>query len=75
MGTDCAEDTYPRFGFFGQEIFPAGTTSVADWPVEAGGWAGDESPGIAALQLGSMPEETKGTADTVCMAGAPHNLA
>lgn len=75
IGADYAEDMYPRFGFFSQEILDSKKTWTTDWPAEAATWAGEDGPQISAFQLGSLPETMHGTADAVFMVRALHNLA
>ncbi len=75
IGADYAEDMYPRFGFFSQEVLDTKKTWVADWTEEANGWRGDGGANVKAFQFGSMPDEMKGTADAVFLVRALHNLA
>ena len=75
VGADYAEDMYPLFGFFSQEVIDSKKTWVADWPAEASMWGGENGATVTAFQFGSLPEEMKETADAVVMIRALHNLA
>lgn len=75
IGANYAADMFPLFGFFSDERLKEMETWVPDFTAEAGGWAGDDGPSVAAFALGSMPESMKGTADAVLFIRALHNLA
>ena len=75
IGADYAEDMYPKFGFFDQEMLDSKKTWVVDWTEEANGWRSDGDATVKAFQLGSLPDEFKGTADVVFLVRALHNLA
>lgn len=75
IGADYAEDMYPKFGFFDQEMLDSKKTWVVDWVEEANGWRSDGDATITAFQFGSMPDEVNGTADAVFLVRALHNLA
>jgi predicted methyltransferase len=75
IGADYALDMWPRFGFFGEDFLKQKETWVADFTAEAGGWAGDGGPAVAAFAFGAMPDSMNGTADAVLFIRALHNLA
>jgi len=75
IGADYAEDMYPRFGFFPQELLDSKKTWVTDWTAEASAWVAQGGASISAFQMGSMPDEMIGTADAVFFVRALHNLA
>jgi predicted methyltransferase len=75
VGADYALDMWPRFGFFGEDFLKQKETWVTDFTNEAGGWAGEGGPAVAAFALGSMPDSMNGTADAVLFIRALHNLA
>lgn len=75
IGADYAVDMFPLFGFFSEEQLEAKKTWVTDWTAQAQGWRGDDDAAVAAFQLGSLPDEMKGTADAVLFIRALHNLA
>lgn len=52
IGADYAEDMYPLFGFFSQEVIDSKKTWVTDWPAEASTWVGEDSAALSAFQLG-----------------------
>jgi len=75
IGADYALDMWPRFGFFGEDFLKKKETWVTDFTAEAGGWAGDGGPAVAAFAFGAMPDAMNGTADAVLFIRALHNLA
>jgi predicted methyltransferase len=75
IGADYAADMFPLFGFFSQEELDSKKTWVTDWPAEAGTWGGEDAAAVTGFQLGSLPDDIKGTADAVFMVRALHNLA
>lgn len=75
IGADYAEDMYPRFGFFAQDVLDSKKTWVTDWTAEASAWVAEGGASISAFQMGSMPDDMTGTADAVFFVRALHNLA
>jgi len=75
IGADYAPQMYALFGFFNEQQLEEKKTWVTDFTAQAGGWAGDIGPTVAAFVLGSLPDDMKGTADTVLFIRALHNLA
>ena len=74
VGVDYTHDMFPLFGFFSEEQLKARETWVTDWVAGTAEWGLDDSAPISAFVFGSMPEEMKGTADTVLFIRALHNL-
>jgi len=75
IGADYSTEMYPLFGFFNEEQLKKKDTWVQDFTADATGWAGDDGAPVTAFVLGDLPEEMKGTADTVLFIRALHNLA
>lgn len=75
VGADYAADMYPLFGFFSEEQLEAKKAWVTDWTAQARDWNVVNGSKVLAFQLGSLPEDMKGTADAVVMIRALHNLA
>lgn len=75
IGADYAEDMFPLFGFFDPEFIESKKTWVEDWLAEADGWGVEHAAAVSAFQLGSMPEDLKGTADAALLVRALHNVA
>ena len=75
VGADYALDMWPRFGFFGEDFLKKKETWVTDFTAEAGGWAGDDGPEVAAFAFGAMPADMNGTADAILFIRALHNMA
>ena len=75
IGADYALDMWPRFGFFGEDFLQKKETWVTDFTAEAGGWAGEGGPAVAAFAFGAMPDTMNGTADAVLFIRALHNVA
>jgi predicted methyltransferase len=74
IGADYAHDMYPLFGFFSEQRIEEKKTWVSSWTAEAEGWRSSESATVSAFQLGSMPEDIKGSVDAVLFIRALHNL-
>ena len=75
LGVDYAQAMFPLFGFFSEEQLKAKETWAADWVAGTAEWGIENGAPISAFVFGSMPEELKGTADTVLFVRALHNLA
>lgn len=75
IGADYAAAMFALFGFFGEDFLQKKETWVTDFTAEAGGWAGENGPSVAAFALGSMPDTLQGTADAILFVRALHNLA
>ncbi len=75
IGADYAQDMFPLFGFFSEERIEAKKTWVPTWLAEAEAWRGDNGASLAAFQMGSLPDELKGTADAALVVRTLHNLA
>ena len=75
VGVDYAQDMFPLFGFFGEEFLEKKKTWAPDFIAGAGEWGIEDGAGVNAFVFGSLPEEMKGTADTVLFIRALHNLA
>ena len=75
VGVDYAWDMFPLFGFFSEEQLEGKKTWAEDWVAGAGEWGIEDGAGISAWVFGSMPDEARGTADTVLFIRAMHNLA
>lgn len=75
IGANYAVDMWPLFGFFSDEFIESTKTWVDDWPAGAEDWRGDDSAGVKAFELGSMPAEFEGTVDVVLFIRALHNMA
>jgi len=75
IGADYDVDMFPLFGFFTAQQLEKRKTWSADWVAGAEGWDIPGSAAFAAFPFGSLPEEMRGTADTVLFIRALHNLA
>jgi predicted methyltransferase len=75
IGADYAEDMWPLFGFYSEEQLEAKKTWIADFIAGAEEWRGDDSAGVSAFVLGSLPGEMHGTADRFLFIRALHNLS
>jgi len=75
IGADYSTEMYPLFGFFSEEQLKKKETWAQDFTADATGWAGDDGAPVSAFVFGALPEEMKGTADTVLFIRALHNLA
>lgn len=75
LGVDYSYDVYPLFGFFSEEQLKAKETWTTDWVAGTAEWGIEDGAPISAFVFGEMPEENKGTADTVLLIRALHNLA
>jgi len=75
VGADYSGDMYPLFGFFSEEQLKKKETWVDSFTADATQWGGDDGAPVSAFVFGLMPEEMKGTADTVLFIRALHNLA
>ncbi|NNF52569.1 MAG: class I SAM-dependent methyltransferase [Gammaproteobacteria bacterium] len=75
IGVDYAQDMFPLFGFFSEEMLLQKETWVEDWTAGANAWYGDDGAKVSAFVFGSMPSEMAGTADAALMIRAMHNLA
>ena len=75
IGADYAQDMFALFGFFGEDFIESKKTWVDTWTAEAEGWRGDNGAGVSAFQMGSLPDEMKGTADAAIVVRTLHNLA
>ena len=73
-GADYSQDMYPLFGFFSEEQLKAKETWTTDWVAGTAEWGMEDAAPISAFVFGSMPEEMKGSADTVLFIRALHNL-
>lgn len=75
VGVDYDWDMFPLFGFFSEEQLEAKKTWTETWVAGTAEWGIEDGAEISAWVFGSMPEEAKGTADTVLFIRALHNLA
>ncbi len=75
IGANYSLEMYPLFSFATEEVLAEQNAWLANWPVEADGWRGDDGATIAAFHFGSMPDDITGTADAVFLARVLHNLA
>lgn len=75
IGADYAVDMYPKFGFFSDELIESKKTWITTWTADAEAWRNDNSAGVSAYQMNSMPKSLDGTADAVLFIRALHNLA
>lgn len=75
VGVDYAWDMFPLFGFFSEEQLEAKKTWAETWVAGTQDWGIEDGAEISAWVFGSMPEDAKGTADTVLFIRALHNLA
>lgn len=75
VGADYALQMFPLFGFFSEEQLKQKETWTLEFVSGATEWAGDDGAPVAAFVFGALPEEMKGTADTVLLIRALHNLA
>ncbi len=75
IGANYSLEMYPLFSFATEEVLTEQNAWLANWPVEADGWRGDDGATIAAFHFGSMPDDITGTADAVFLARVLHNLA
>jgi len=75
VGVDYAQNLFPLFGFFSEEQLKAKETWTTDWVAGTADWGIEEGAPISAFVFGSLPDEMKGTADTVLFIRALHNLA
>lgn len=74
VGVDYAHDMFPLFGFFTEEQLKERETWVTDWVAGTAEWGIEDGAPISAFTFGSMPDDLKGTADTVLFIRALHNL-
>ena len=75
VGVDYSRDLFPLFGFFSEEQLKAKETWKEDWVAGTAEWGIEDGAPISAFVFGDMPEQMKGTADTVLFIRALHNLA
>lgn len=75
IGANYSLEMYPLFSFATEEVLAEQNAWLANWPVEADGWRGDDGATIAAFHFGSMPDDITATADAVFFARVLHNLA
>lgn len=75
IGADYAADMYPLFGFFSEEVLASKSTWIETWTTEAEGWRRENSAGVSAFQMGSLPEEMYASADAAVVVRTLHNLA
>ncbi|MEH6606621.1 MAG: hypothetical protein V7711_13610 [Pseudomonadales bacterium] len=75
IGADYAADMYALFGFMSPEALIAKETWVTTWTGDAEGWRNEDSAGVQAFVLGTLPEQMKASADAVVSVRALHNLA
>lgn len=75
VGVDYSRDMFPLFGFFSEEQLKAKETWASDWVAGTAEWGIEGGAPISAFVFGEMPDEMKGTADTVLFIRALHNLA
>lgn len=74
-GVDYSPGMFPLFGFFSAEQLKAKETWAADWVAGTADWGIENGAAISAFVFGGLPEEMRGTADTVLFIRALHNLA
>jgi predicted methyltransferase len=74
-GVDYSPDMFPLFGFFSAEQLKAKENWARDWVAGAADWGIEDGAAISAFVFGDLPEEMRGTADTVLFIRALHNLA
>lgn len=75
IGADYSMDMFPLFGFFTAEQLAARESWAEDWVAGAAEWGIEDGARVEAFVFGGLPEEMKGTADTVLFIRALHNLA
>jgi predicted methyltransferase len=75
IGANYAMAMWPNFDFATEEFLTRQSTWLTDWPAGAEEWRGASGASVAAFEMGSLPEEMKGTADVVFFARVLHNLA
>ncbi len=75
IGASYSLEMFPLFSFATEEYLAEQNAWLANWPVEADDWRGDDGATIAAFHLGSMPDDIMGTADAVFFVRVLHNLA
>lgn len=75
IGADYSMDMFPLFGFFTAEQLAERENWKEDWVAGAAEWDVGDGAAVGAFVFGDLPEEMKGTADTVLFIRALHNLA
>jgi predicted methyltransferase len=75
IGADYARAMYTNFDFASEEFMERKKTWVTDWTAQAETMAGDTGTAVDAFVFGSLPQEMHGSADTVLLIRALHNLA
>jgi predicted methyltransferase len=75
VGVDYAHDMFPLFGFFTEEQLKKRESWTETWVAGSADWGVENGAPVFAFTFGSMPEEARGTADTVLFIRALHNLA
>ena len=75
VGVDYSMDMFPLFGFFSAEQLAERENWKENWVAGAAEWGVEDGARVEAFVFGGLPEELKGTADTVLFIRALHNLA
>lgn len=75
VGVDYAQDMFPLFGFFSEEQLKAKETWAEDFVAGSAEWGIEDGAEISAFVFGAVPDDMKGSADTVLFIRALHNLS
>jgi predicted methyltransferase len=75
LGVNYADTMWSKFGFMNEEQLAKLKTWTIDFSAGAQEWRGDSGAPVDAFVFGALPEAMKGTADTVLLIRALHNLA
>ena len=75
IGVDYSMDMFPLFGFFTAEQLAERENWKESWVAGTAEWNVEDGAAVGAFVFGDLPEEMKGTADTVLFIRALHNLA
>ena len=73
IGADYPSDMWAQFGY-DEEFLATKKNWAKDWTATAETWRDDDSAGVSAFVLGSLPESMHGTADVVLFVRALHNM-
>ena len=75
IGVNYGDTMWAKFGFMNDEQLNKLKTWTTDFTTGAQEWRGDTGAPVDAFVFGALPEAMKGTADTVLLIRALHNLA